>query len=309
MQAKGIETKNDFVSGFRLIRDHWCDEDEEQEVHSMSELARLGGAVSPTTVPQTNADPAVGNGSNREENNTGRNRENVSLEEFARLMLIFRDVPEAAADLKRSGQNLTRQQLDLHSNRNAFWDSRIEPLFNDQQAFFNDVFDGKLRDVDPGRPGRTFGTGICLQNMFKHFKKEFTVTYKRWAVSGNLDLGTFEEFCYTPKNTVLSSAGKRCLIAFKVFRLGTPHANTLIIDFGSKEIAENAKAQLEDGLVQDEAEDVLSKRKRTSLNDVNLAMLKLVNSLTSEDQSVRETAHTKKRREELDTLAAQGARL
>lgn len=87
--------------------------------------------------------------------------------------------------------------------------------------------------------------------MFKHFKKEFTVTYKKWAVSGNLDHGNFEEFCYTPKTIVLSRAGKRCLIAFKVFRLVTRHANTLIIDSGSKEITENANAQLEGGLVQD----------------------------------------------------------
>lgn len=38
-------------------------------------------------------------------------------------------------------------------------------------------------------------------------------------------------------------------------------------------------------------------------------MLKFVNSLTSEDRSVRETANTKKRREEFEKLAAQGARL
>lgn len=87
LEAKGIETNNDFVSIFCLIRNQWCDEDEEQEVLPMSKLERLSGVVRPpTTVPQTNADPAVDNDSNREGNKTGPNRENFSLEDLARLM-------------------------------------------------------------------------------------------------------------------------------------------------------------------------------------------------------------------------------
>ena len=117
-------------------------------------------------------------------------------------MLTFRDVPEAAADIRRSGQDLTRQQLDLRTNRNAFWDNRIEPLFNNPQNVFREAFDGELRDIDPGRPVTTFRTGTCLQNMFSNFRRDLTLIYKTWSVSGNLDASIFVNFCFLHERSI-----------------------------------------------------------------------------------------------------------
>lgn len=58
------------------------------------------------------------------------------LKEFASLTLILRDVPEAAPDLRRSDQYLTKEQLDLDRNQSAFCYNRIEALCNDPQNVF-----------------------------------------------------------------------------------------------------------------------------------------------------------------------------
>ena len=136
--------------------------------------------------------------------------ENMTLQEFAKLMLIFRDVPEAAADPNRSGQDLTREQLHPHTNRNAFWDNRIYPLFHDPQHVSWEEFD--------------------------------TVIYKNLSVSGNLEPSGFVSFCYLSEMNALSKAGKRCLVALRTFRLGTPHQNTFILDFVTEEMAVGSRS-------------------------------------------------------------------
>ena len=310
LQDKGTVVGADFVTCFRDRIKIWCDDDEETEVPPMSELEKKSGVLQhPTTGPRTNLNSAVSGGSDGGGARANMTRENMTLEEFARLMLIFRDVPEAAADLRRSGQDLTREQLDLHTNRNAFWDSRIEPLFNDPQNVFRETFDGELRDIDPGRPVTTIRTGTCLQNMFNNFRREFTVIYKNWSVSGNLEPSSFVNFCYLPETTVLSKAGKRCLIAFRTFRLGTPHQNTLILDFGTKEMAEGSNAQLECGLVQNDGSISGSKRRRSSSNELNNALVNALNTFSADSRNTKETSAGKKRKEELDALAVQSAKL
>lgn len=269
----------------------------------MSEFENLAGVrLHSRTTGQITADSVVPEGSDGDGVGNNSTRDNVSLEEFARLMLIFRDVPEASADLRRSGQDLTRQELDLHN--------RIEPLFNSPENLFTEAFDGELQDIDPGRPVTTFRTGTCLQNMFNNFRKEFTKIYKNWRVSGNLEPSSIKNFCYIPKTQVLSRAGLRSLIAFRILRLGTPHQNDLILEFGTKEmVAASSNAGLESGLIQNTASEAGSKRRRSSSQKLNSALFNALNMFSTDTRSAKDTNGYKKRKEELETLAVQGAKL
>ena len=99
------------------------------------------------------------------------------------------------------------------------------------------------------------------------------------------------------------------MIAFKIFRLGKPHQDTLILHFGTKEIAEASNAQLEGGLVQNTGNILGSKRRRSSSEELNNALVNALNSFSTDARSTRVTSAVKKRKSRIDALAEKTAEL
>ena len=231
LEEKGLEKGKDFRTEYdRTIRT-WGEKEENTVVFPMTQLEAEAGVRQHPCRRQPDDLIDVHSDDDEKLNATAHSATGVSLDEFARLMVIFRDVPEAAEDLRRSGQDLSREDLDTGRTRNAFWTDRIEMIFNDPSYVTNEEFHRPLQDVDPGRRVTVYRDGSCLQDLFAKFRKEFTEIYANWNVSGNMEHATFINFCRLPKTNTLSRSGGRCLIAFTIFRFGTPSQNTLLLDF------------------------------------------------------------------------------
>ena len=144
--------------------------------------------------------------------------------------------------------------------------------------------------------------------MFSNFIREFKVISKT-IFSGNLEPSSFVSFCYLPETTILSKAGKHCLVVFRTFRLGKLGQNSLIFDFGTKGMPGVSNAQLECGLVQNDGSVLGSERMRSLSNELNNALANALSTFSDDSRSTKETSAGKKRRKELDVLAVQGAKL
>lgn len=69
-----------------------------------------------------------------------------SVNEFARLIVLFSSNDCLRSALLQSGLERTREQIDTRVRRDAFWSTTVAPMFNNPrirpQFDFRDVLDG-----------------------------------------------------------------------------------------------------------------------------------------------------------------------
>lgn len=100
------------------------------------------------------------------------------LNEYVRLLVILRDHPRAREALLSSGRELSASALDVHMNRDQFWTSIDEKVFNDTSyrptiVELTDV----LNSVTPEAELLSFRSGPALKEWFRKLRFDFTEPY------------------------------------------------------------------------------------------------------------------------------------
>jgi len=186
---------------------------------------------------------------------------------FARLIAALTMEEDIRTALVESGLARTREQQDCRIPRDAFWTTKVEPKFNSPE--FKPVIDlrGVLDDVNAATAPTKRWTGPDLKKQYSEARAQFTIAFNNWSVSGQMSTTNFADFCQHGKRDGLTIMGKKQLVMFSMFRCGTAHECTDILDFTLRTVPPSVAIEtvLNKGPVPEEAnprEAAQSSRKR-----------------------------------------------
>ena len=132
-----------------------------------------------------------------------------SISEFARLCITMRDDEDAKCSLDRTGQELTRSQLDAGFTRDSYW-GVIEERFNNPSLRLHLNMVGNVDGVDSKVPPPCHWSATCVEN---------------WSRSGRNEIGIFRSYAGTRAGE-LTAEGKRNVVLFICTRKRTENEDT-----------------------------------------------------------------------------------
>lgn len=178
---------------------------------------------------KTGKDPAI------------ENEYDIVASQFARLLLIIRDGERLRPLFLKHMNSLSRRDTDRGKKSDDFWVDDVEEVFNDPKSNvtvekIGSFAKGRLR-VDVTGPYRSPEE---LRKMMVEAKGPFSKVMQNFKQSGNEALDTFLDYikgvpeCRTKKNK-FSSMGKKCVILFKLIRVGQPDCDHDLLHYFFKE--------------------------------------------------------------------------
>jgi len=169
-----------------------------------------------------------------------------SISAFARLMAVLTMIDEVRSALVESGLASTREQLDCSISPDSFWTTIVQLHFNDT-SFRPDVdLRGIVDEVDAKEVPTRRWLGSELKKQYGDVRAQFTLSFNNWNVSGQMCATNFGDFCPRGKRDELTLVGKKALVMFTMYKCGTPHQFTDILNFTLRTVP--ASVSLETGV-------------------------------------------------------------
>jgi hypothetical protein len=160
-----------------------------------------------------------------------------SISEFARLVALLTNYPDIRKRLQQSQGNLTRAELDHGMTRDAFWSSSVAPSFNNNELSPHLDTRGHIEEADAPKAPLHSRKGEFLKAQFYAVKSHFTVAYRKWHLSGQLqsEAASFLPFLPCRRGTSeLSNQGKRIMIVFVALKCGTMYEDVDMLNMTLK---------------------------------------------------------------------------
>lgn len=155
----------------------------------------------------------------------------ISNQDFARLLLVFRDHPEIQ---HYYGQCLTKDQLDNGEKSKDVW-VKIATLFMDSSFKPTVCFGALIETIDVTETPSVPRDGAALQRVMRSFQSHWDHYQIRYRASGQND-PDFGSYLERIDVDTVSSQGQRLLICADLCSLGTPDEDTSFLDLLSRRI-------------------------------------------------------------------------
>lgn len=173
-------------------------------------------------------------------NGRSRHAPAMTVHEFARLVGVLLHDESARAALLQSGQNLTRAQQDQRQGRDMFWETVVQPIFNDARTKMTLNMAGCVDNifsntqVDANYALLCKRSGSWLKDRYFSVRCIFTKAYHIWSKSGqkSSEGSDFHKFVPPQSGSLQPSLiGRCCLIMFYGMKCGTPEEDVEVFNF------------------------------------------------------------------------------
>lgn len=159
-------------------------------------------------------------------------------------------------------------------------------------------FSADVDDIDSTLSPLAHRSASTLKKHYREAKKDFTLYYEKWSVSGQNDPHRFPGFLPKLNNGALMSSSIRALIVFKACRCGTRNEDTNLLSLVTRVMPTNIVVESGIGLEEDMEYSIEPQRKKRKSADssslknlegylaqVSKSSLQLSQALTNERRS------------------------